>query len=197
LQQVPREHVVVIQERPFNKALQVGYEVGLDGHLPWTLCLDADVFLSKTAIPHLLTLARELGKDALGIQGRVLDKFFGGDRPGGPHLYRTCLLEKARALIPNSYQSMRPETYVMRQMAARGHDWYLAKDVVALHDYEQFYRDVYRKMVVQARKGSPHVPYLLSRALSLLADDLDYKIAAHGLCAGLNREGTLVLDASA
>lgn len=52
-------------------------------------------------------------------------------------------------------------------------------------------------MVVQARKGRPHVAYLLSRALSLLEDDLDYKIAAYGLCAGLNREGTLVLDASA
>ena len=199
LQQVPREHVIVIHERPFNKALLFGYEVGLDSGLPWTLCLDSDVILSATAIPRLLTLVRELGKESLGLQGRVLDKFFGGDRLAGYHLYRTCLLDKARSLIPISNQSMRPETYVKRQMVARGHDWHFTKDILGLHDYKQFYRDIYRKMIVQARKGMRYVPYLLSRALFLFADDLEYKMAAHGLCAGLSksREGALVLDASA
>jgi len=200
LQQVARKNVIVIHERPFNKALEVGYEIGIDKALDWTLFVDADVVLGRTAISRLLTLSSVLGKDTLGIQARVLDKFFGGDRTVGHHLYRTCLLDKARALIPELGQAHRPETYVMRQMAARGHDYYLAKDVIALHDYEQFYRDIYRTMVVQARKSwhhGHHVPYLLSRAISLLTDDLDYKIVAHGLCAGLWEEGPLVLDASA
>ena len=122
LQQVARKNVIVIHERPFNQALEVGYEIVIDEALDWTLFVDADVLLGRTAISRLLTLSSVLGKDTLGIQARVLDKFFGGDRHAGHHLYRTSLLDKARTLIPQPGESMRPETYVMKQMAARGDD---------------------------------------------------------------------------
>jgi len=197
LQQVPEEHVVVVHERPHNKMLRVSYELGLDGGLPWTLCVDADMLFSSNTIQRLLTMAMKLGKSAFGMEARLLDKFFGGDRPAGPHLYRTSMLDTARALIPSPGKSMRQESYVIRHMVARGHEYNLAEDVLSLHDHEQFYRDIYRKLFIQARRFRRVVPYLLSRAVLLLEDDLDFKIAAYGLCAGLSNQEVLVLDATA
>lgn len=194
LQQVPHEHVVVIHERPFTTALRTSYELGLDGGLLWTLCLDADVLLCETAIPRLLALADELGKDALGVQPRILDKFFGGPRPAGVHLYRTCLLNEARTLVLEVGQTLRPETHVMKQMAARGHDHVPATDVVALHDFEQFYRDIYRKTFVHAHKHRRYVSHLGRLWQRLAAEDPDYQVAVWGLRAGRIFDGPLQLD---
>ena len=44
-QGIPEENLFIIHERPFSRAMRVGYQLGIDRNLPWTLYIDADVFL--------------------------------------------------------------------------------------------------------------------------------------------------------
>jgi hypothetical protein len=184
-EQVSVERIIVIAERPFSKAICRAYEIGIDFGLPWTLCLDADMLLLDNSIFSIRQLAEQQPKDVFGITGNVADKFYGGRKSGGPHLYRTCLLEKALPLVPDAEAALRPETYVKEAMKAQGHSWATTPTVFALHDYEQFYSDIFRKMVVRANKSNPMVNTLLKRAKLMAQRDNDFLVAMWGLRYGL------------
>lgn len=190
-QQVPAENIVVIHEHPFAKALDRSFEVGLDFGLPWTLCIDADVLLREGAVATLLKRMKEADEHVFEIQGKMLDKFFGGPMPAGNHLYRTSLLDRARRFVPFDDRTLRPETYVIKEMAKEGYPWLQTEDVLGSHDYEQYYKDIYRKMFVRSRKLGRHIPYLMRYCEQMAVYDDDYKVGLLGLTANLDVQSLL------
>ena len=194
--QVPDDRVVVIHERPFTAALARAFEIGMDFDLGWTLCLDADVLLADGAVRHMLDAVQADPETGFGGTGYILDKFYGGRNRGGPHLYRTSLLRKALPLVPDAAESLRPETHVKMVMSAQGHDWGTIDSLLGVHDFEQFYRDIYRKMIVRARKSSQNLMRLLRRAMANSRIDKDFAVAAWGLHVGAGRSNPLILDAA-
>src|SRR5690606_16973730 len=110
----------------------------------------------------------------LGGHGRVLDKMYGKTKYAGHHLYRTCLLKEAIKHIPDAAVSLRPETYTKDRMIPKGHKWIQLPDIVALHDFEQFYSDIYRTMIVRAHKSRRSVNNLLKRSDRLSKKDKDF-----------------------
>lgn len=194
-QQVPEEHVVVIHERPFSQALRRGFEIGIDFDLEWTVCLDADILLRPNALQTLVTLIEQQPTSVLGGHGRILDKFFGRLRYAGPHLYRTSLLDRALQYIPDADVSLRPETHVKKLMSSQGHGWAQFDQVMAVHDFEQYYRDIYRKMIVRANKGPEQVGHLLFRAQAHSRADTDFLVCLWGLRVGMARDEDVKLDA--
>jgi hypothetical protein len=193
-QQVPESHVVVIHERPFSQAIRRSFEIGLDFGLDWTLCVDADLLLSQSTITDLVQGASALPCTAFGVHGLLADKLMGFVRHGGPHLYRTTLLGKALEFLDEAESSLRPETFVKDQMAARGHDWVQTHRLLTLHAFEQYYSDIYRVMRVRAQKSGGQVPRLLKRARKLQALDADFLVVERGLRDGLAHEGPIILD---
>ena len=66
---------------------------------------------------------------------------------------------------------------------------------MGLHDYEQWYRDIYRKAFVHAYKHSKEfVEQLLKGWVSLMGQDNDFLVAVAGLCKGLAHEGDVSID---
>ena len=183
--QVPPDRIVVIHEYPFNESLRKGFEIGLDYDLPWTMYVDADVLIHPTAVSDLLAAASVADNTLFGLQGRILDKFIGGPWDGGPRLYRTSLLRLARPEIPLPGTSGRPESYIHRQMEAKRYGWIQLQTVTGLHDYEQYYSDILRKMILRANKSPGMVSCLLERSRSYLAEDMDFRVANWGLLIGL------------
>ncbi len=94
------ENLCIVREVPFSAALKKAYELGIERGLKWTLCIDADVLLRPGAVEKMIALAENQDKKVCEIEGFVLDKFAGGPRTGGIHLYRTSLLLKALEHIP-------------------------------------------------------------------------------------------------
>jgi len=194
--QVPAQNVVTIREVPFSAAVQKTFEVGIERNLPWTLCFDADVLISKGAIKALLQAAETTADHIFEVQGYVLCKFFGGPRPAGNHLYRTSLLPEALRHVPTQ-NVLRPETAVMRKMESIGHPFIQLSTVVGLHDYEQYYKDIYRKCFIQAHKHS----YLMERLFDPLwqresANEPDFKVAMSGLEDGQVHTDEVKIDVS-
>lgn len=187
-------NIVIVREAPFSAALRKSFEIGIERGLPWTFCVDADLLLRPGSIQHMLELADQQPEYVCEIQGYILDKFFGGARPGGVHLYRTCLLSKALSFMPNEGFDIRPEFQVLQIMQSNGYPWVSVPYVVGLHDFEQYYRDIFRKCFVQAHKHEYLTDLFLSIWRKGANDDRDYWVALQGFAAGIAHYAVVRID---
>jgi hypothetical protein len=193
--QVDPTNIVVINEVPFSKAVRKTFEIGLDFKLPWTLAVDADVLLEKNAISTIISKAERELPNTFSFNVKSFDKFFVSPRYGGPHLYRSSLLEKALSCLP-SEEFIRPETIVGEILHEKeGIENIIYECVLSIHDYEQWYRDIYRKAYVHANKhGNMYVESFLKYWSRMMNEDLDYKVALVGLCHGIATNRKINID---
>ncbi|MEX2362119.1 MAG: hypothetical protein WD597_00795, partial [Balneolaceae bacterium] len=111
----------------------------------------------------------------------ILDKFFGGARDGGVHLYRTSLLKKALECIPEEGIDIRPETHTLQIMKSKGYPWVKIPYVVGIHDDEQYFFDIYRKCFVHGIKHTKHLDLFVSYWKKEKKNDKDFEIALQAL----------------
>ena len=193
-QGVPEEAVFTINEAPFSKAMKVGFEIAMAEKRPWTYCVDADLLLRPRSILNMIEHADKQQQNVCEIQGFILDKFFGGARMGGVHLYRTSLLGRVIELIPPEGKNIRPETHALNAMRESGYPAITVNELIGLHDFEQTYADIFRKCFVQAHKHLSHtelfIPYWRAKA----EQDLDYQIALAGFAEGIKHFGEVRID---
>lgn len=184
--QVDSRNIMVINEVPFSKAVRRTFEIGLDFKFPWTLAIDADVLIQENAVRAMISKAECELENTFSFNFRVHDKFFTSPRYGGPHLYRTNIFHKALKYFP-SEETIRPESIIGEILHEKeGIENILYDRVVGIHDYEQWYRDVYRKAFVHANKhGNNYVQSFLKYWSRMMDRDLDYRVALVGLCHGI------------
>ncbi len=193
-QQVPREVIMVLDERPFTRALQRSFEIGIELGRPWTLCVDADTLVRRNFVENLLRWIRIAEHTTFKVQGDLFDKLLGIPRKAGHAHYRTTLLPKALDFIPVDCVSQRPETFVRDQMSSFGYPSLYKKRTIGLHDFEQYHRDIYRKSFVHAHKHAYRIPQLEPRWRQWADQDPDYQVAFWGLRDGRLFDGIVPLD---
>lgn len=175
-----KKNITVIHEYPFSKALRKSFEIGIDSEKEWLLCIDADVLISKEGISTLLEKTRDVHENLFGFQGTVIDKFFAGSRGAGNHLYRSALLPKAiEQLSPE--EVIRPENYVISRMQNLGFIYEQINITVGLHDFQQYYKDIYRKFIIHANKHTRYLDTFMPYWEKLSKTDMDFEVALLGL----------------
>jgi hypothetical protein len=185
---------VIVRNAPFSAALADSYRIGIEHDRAWTLCIDADVLVHPPAIRALLDAASNVADSVCEVQGVVLDKFFGVRRPAGNHLYRTALLSKALSFIPADGKNARPEFHSLNKMTESGHPWVQTPVVVGLHDFEQAYRDIFRKCHVHAKKHVGQMHLLVDYWRRVAPHDGDFRVALLGLAAGVADSSGIHID---
>lgn len=193
-QGVPKDHLFLIHESPFSAALKKTFTIGIGANLPWTYCVDADVLLRPGAIENMIGIAEQQNPNICEIQGYVLDKFFGGPREGGIHLYRTSLLRSVSEQIPEEGVNIRPEFHTLESMTRMGYPYKQIPFLAGLHDFEQFYSDIYRKCFVQAHKHLRQTDLFLGVWRAGAPTDLDYQVALKGFAAGIEHFSKVFID---
>ncbi len=193
-QGVPEDHLFLIHESPFSAALRRAFTIGVETNLPWTYCVDADVLLRPGAIENMIEIAEQQKPEICEIQGYVLDKFFGGPREGGIHLYRTSLLRKTIEQVPDEGVNIRPEFHTLEAMRKLGFPYRQLPVLVGLHDFEQFYSDIYRKSFVQAHKHLRQTDLFLGVWRAGASMDPDYQVALKGFAAGVEHFSKVYID---
>lgn len=153
-QQVPKEQVFVIHEKPFWKAVQRTFEIGIEQGRKWTLAIDADVLLKKGGIAEMIQCASSFDDDLFVYQGHVYDYIFGKPRSGGPHLYKTSVLTKALNVLEENSERLRPESDTYKRLSKKGFKCVSDAKIFGLHDYGQWRRDLFRKAFMHAHKHS-------------------------------------------
>ena len=176
--------IVIVRETPFSESIRKSFKIAMDRALPWTLCIDADVLVDIEQLPNLIQKALQTDEHVFQVQGLVLDKFIPVIRPAGNHLYRTSLLEKAMPFIPEEGTSLRPETDMLNEMAKQGYPWLQCDVLVGIHDFEQYYEDIYRKCFLQAHKHAYLIPLIETYWIEKSKYDQDFRVALLALRSG-------------
>jgi len=185
-QGVPSENIHIIQEKPFSKAMRVGYQIGLDNDLTWTYCLDADVLLKEGALSELLKVAETQPDNVFGMSGKVLDKLFGTERSVGNHLYRTSSLSLMIQNIEDyENETIRPESHAKDQLKRNGLKWAKLNLYIGVHDFDQYYSDIARKAFVHAHKHVEELSEIVQFWRNKAKIDPDFEAALMGLANGL------------
>lgn len=186
--------VLLSEAVPFSKAIENAFNLGIKSKKKWLLCIDADVLISRKGIFNLVEKAFESPDEYFQIQGLVADKFFNCIRPAGNHMYRIKYAGLANGMIPEEGASLRPETDMLNRMAEAGYPWMQCDAIVGVHDYEQYYADIYRKCFLQAHKHDWVLP-LAEKHWSLnKTTDKDYLVALWGAFHGRLHTGTVFVD---
>jgi hypothetical protein len=196
--QLPEENIFIVRKIPSTEGTRAVYDIGLREDRKWTLFVDADQLLLPEAVSFLYKLAESQPATVFGVKGTVRDKLFGDLRGKGcgPILYRTEAFNEAVKYIPDSYQVLRPDSFIINTMKAKGYGWARENIVVALHDHEQFYRDIYKKMFINARKMKIKCRKMLHLWEAMASEDNDFKVCMEGVSAGENYTGALSVDYS-
>ena len=192
--QIDNDSIIIVEEFPFEKALRKCYKLAIDSQKEWLLTIDADMLITKNAISNLLDHGLSSEEDVFQLQGLIFDKLTYSYRNAGPRLYRSKYLQKALQFLPEDRSTIRPEFTIIEQMKVSGLKSIETGELYAIHDFEQFYNDVYRKSFVHAQKHAYLIPDLIKIWQSLVGIDSDYKIALRGLYDGMLFEKLAVID---
>lgn len=188
------DEVFVVREVPFSASMKKSFEIGMNQGKRWTLCVDADILPRPGSISKMIELAESESKNVCEVQGYMMDKFFGGPRIGGYHLYRTSLLSKVVSLIPEEGVNIRPESYTLKQMAKRGYPRSIVPYIIGIHDDEQFYYDIYRKAFVHAVKHLNHAELLVNHWKRNMEKDHDFKVALRAFSDSIQNTGEIYIN---
>jgi len=176
--QVPAENVLRVERAPFIEALRECFKEAIEAGREWVLTVDADILLRPSAVDSLLAVTSRLEPHYFTLHSLAFDKFFLGPRPVGHRIYRTSLLKRAMTFLPESAEHLRPEASMVFSMQEQGYPFFECSNlIVGLHDDEQYYRDLYRKFALHARKHSREVQLLKQHWQLRANEDVDFRVA--------------------
>lgn len=145
-------HVSVVREYPFGESIRKTYKLALSfiGQ-KWIPVIDADVLLNNDCLKQAVQRLQDKSNNIFCWDGHTNDKIMGKNRRAGVHIYNQNLLERGLRFIDNNH--IKPETNVRKKMLQQGFLTYKdQKFIFGLHDYEQYYRDLWRKAICQTKK---------------------------------------------
>lgn len=186
--------VTVLREAPFSKAVEETLRQGHACGKRWTVCLDADVLLFGNGMKRLLRLIQKDKYKAFCYQALIYDKLIPIRRPAGIHVY-----DNGRALmgiehIPANGNAIRPESFMTSQMAEAGHKTLQTPFLIGLHDFEQYYKDLFRKSILHSNKHIGVLDTCEAYWRKQKHSDADYAVALDGCLAGKLIEENLKVD---
>ena len=193
-QDIPESELFMVREVPFSETLRSCYKKGIDRGKTWTLCVDADVLPRPGSIRKMVQLAEAQEKRVSEVQGFIMDKFFGGPRKGGFHLYRTSLLPMALEQLQALNEQIRPETATLNRMAQKGHPRAVVPYIVGTHDDEQYNFDIYRKAFVHAVKHLDMAELLVNHWKKNIDNDPDFNVALKAFSDSILSEETATIN---
>jgi hypothetical protein len=173
----PSRNIHIVTGVPFSDCLRKAYQCGQRADLPLTLCVDADVILDAAGVRSLIDFARRDQNQVFQWQAYCFDRYMGIERPVGFRLYRTDSLKNLEQVIPEEGTSVRPESDAIAAIVSQGFRQRKTSMFVGIHDFHQYYHDVYRKCYLQAHKHAAYLDYPIRMWEALGNTNPDFVVA--------------------
>lgn len=183
--ELPDDFIHVIELTPFEEAVRECYRIGIESNKKWMVTIDADVLPILGFLSKVKQYTERVSKNVIMFNLIIHDKLLLKYRSGGIKVYRTKYLTEALGYIPANGTTLRPEATTLKKMVDLGFKKKNFPDVIGLHDYEQFFQDIYRKSFFHAAKHTKEIGELLMQWKELSENDADYKVAIKGAVDGL------------
>ena len=142
--------VHLVSERPFAASLRRAFAMAVNKKWEWLVVMGGDQFLKDEAIQRLQEHSLKANNNIFRISGYGYDHLLMRNRMMAPSIYRVSLLGKALKI--NTGNRKQPESHVLYMMKKIGYPFTIIKDILAVHDEQQYYRDIYRKGYFEASK---------------------------------------------
>lgn len=186
--------VHVIRAFPFGESIRQTYKLALGFNQEWTPVIDADVILYPGSIQKGLNdlKSNPWGNNCFCYDGRTDDKIMIKQRRAGIHIYNTRLLEKALKFIKDD--EVKPESHVRNKMDHLGFPTFSGGVLFGQHDFEQYYRDLWRKSVCQTRKLRGMIKDRPNLWRSRAHTDPDYLVILVAHLYGIQYQGQIIID---
>jgi len=151
--------------KPLKKSLIEYLKIGLD--YDFLVINDADVFIKTNCVNMMLD---NIIKNKYSmITASTISKFF-NNREGGIRIFNCQYVDKMIRYLEDS-DNIRPEASLHIKFKGK-----LIKDITSLHEYEQFYKDIYLRFVKHSIKSKSSI----KRVNFSKSDDFDFKVAYNG-----------------
>lgn len=186
--------VTYVNLSPFKTALEECYRIAINSEKKWLITADADMLVLPDSIDLLVQHAEQMPDDYLQLQGKIFDKITGTIRKAGPRIYRIKYLPQVLEYSINSKDNIRPEGSLVTALGKQGMPSRYLSSVTAYHDFEQYYRDLYRKAFVHANKHRGLAGQLIQRCIENREYDTDYKVILRAVMDGLEESGVVSID---
>lgn len=178
--QTSLQRVERVESAPFWSTLKEGWQRGLLSGAEWILSVDADVIPAPDVVARIQPLIEKANARVGVITCMVQDKLFGGGRYQGIRIYRRIAIDDLLAVMPPKGSDVRPETAAINRAVERGWVEQRVPVLLGLHDYEQYYRDIYRKAFLHMQKHCYIAARFLPAWKQQAARDPDFRIALAG-----------------
>lgn len=185
-----------VELMPFWKTLREGLERGLKSGSPWVLSVDADILPAPDAVARVQQWIAKADTRTGVLSGMFQDKLLGGIRFGGVRVYRASVIPEMLEVMPALGENVRPESSAITRLAERGWRHEKVTDLVGLHDYEQYYRDIYRKAFLHMQKHGYAAGRFFALWKKLAVEDADYLVALGGAADAVMELNDVDCDAS-
>ena len=186
------DNVFIVKKIPFVEAIRETYKIGINENKKWTLVIDADVIPDINKI--YIFLYENINEDSqtFCIISKIKDKILNREnRIGGIHLYNTKLLNIGYNYIGIN-ENIRPEATILKEMKNGGYGYKVSDINIGIHDYEQYYKDLYRKSYIHAIKHKNKIK--IRELKNKINDDDDYKVILLGYEDGLKHRGEISIN---
>jgi len=193
MEQAQPNNVAVIREKPFFSAVRKTFELGAESGTRWLLALDADILLFPRALDTICREAKTKMTDSVfRIDFPLMDKFRG--KVCGTHLYNNRYSAQFVEHVDGDSEAphyLRTESdNVVRFCKPLGLDFHriVPDDVVGMHDYHQFYAQIFNKFTARYQRclvdnDLDKVRASIERGQSSAPEDKDFAVAMAGLGA--------------
>ena len=187
-EQVYEKNIFILELKPFSKAVFRTFEIGIEHNNKWTLAIDADVLISKTAIQRMIDDVTEVNfqNKIFVYQGNILCNVFQKPRPGGCHMYQTMYLKRALSFCKQTEKNLKPESSIYKKMNELGLYTYVNDKIYGIHDYFQWNKDMYKSGFFQAIKHPKESYTLLKEWKNKLNKDIDFEALIEGWKYGVS-----------
>lgn len=176
---ISKENIVYVKNiSPFSKALKEGYKLAIEYGKKYTFFIDADMVVLPNTLSVMIEAMERLPNKIFFMNPLAYDYLSGLIIRNGPRLYRTSYLQVAIRLIQDESVSLRPETFVVKRMRRLGYRSIDFDYPSALHEFEQYRKDIFRRVITRYFKSSSTTrEYLKSRFEKLRKTNLDFEVA--------------------
>ncbi len=182
LQKNLNEKATVIREPTHASAVDKTFMLGLQSEADWFVLIDADMLLLPGCMQEIKNEIQSLSKNTFVIFPAVYDKLY-SMRRWGVTVYRVSVIEEVYKAFQKvrRHHHLKIEGKAIKEVASRQKEMYFSRKVVALHDFHQYYKDLYRKTYLNAIRNPGYNKRAKKYWKKMSAQDADYLVMLKGL----------------
>jgi len=168
-----------VNDGPHYKTVIKAYTLASTFTGEWFVLMGGDQYLLDNAMDDILNAIKDVDDKVFCLSGTGYDYLNISTRMMAPVIYRVGYMKEALRFCKQlNDKVLRPESFVVAKMKKKGYISVKKSLVVANHDFDQYYIDIYNKGKSQAARGR-----ITDNVLSKIqkSNEIDHKIFLQGI----------------